>query len=340
MPPSAMNSTGKPERQQRVRVLQRVERQVAADCDVVVAEPPRGEGVRELVQAQRHQPAGDDEDEHPDVGSGRTSSAASHASTPPATVMRHDRQEDRAGPHRLVQRADVHRTKLPSTNGQPALGVPIERRASDRPRAGTPSRTTSAAVGAELRGAAGHPAPRPHAADSTLARRPGMVGDRLDPHPGHLAVEEHGVVDDGLAARSCAPSRRGGSQYAARTITVAGLVADQRNPLRPSPVRARRACHGRATKPTSTSSRSVRSSRVSTAARSACRAPRRRRLRRRRRRRARSPADHEARGTDGRRTATPQHAGFSECNSSTSAVRQRGSSRSAGIGWLTGCTQY
>ena len=45
MPPSAMNSIGRPSDSSGLRVLQRVERQVAAHRDVVVAEPPCGEGV-------------------------------------------------------------------------------------------------------------------------------------------------------------------------------------------------------------------------------------------------------------------------------------------------------
>ena len=97
-----------------MRVLQGVQCQVAARLGVVVAEAVRGVGVRELVQAQRHQEAGDDEDEHPDVrerphgvrGQPRQDSADGGE--------RDDRQEDRAGPHRLVQGADAHESTLPS----------------------------------------------------------------------------------------------------------------------------------------------------------------------------------------------------------------------------------
>ena len=35
----------------------------------------------------------------------------------------------------------------------------------------------------------------------TRARKPGSAARRLDPHPGHVAVEQHVVVDNGLAVQ-------------------------------------------------------------------------------------------------------------------------------------------
>ena len=102
------------DREQRIRVLERVQGQIAAHRDVVVAESPRGERVGEFMQAERHHPAGDDEDEDADVG--QRPDRVRRKPRQHGTDRRHrdDRQEDRAGSHRLVQRTDVHVTKLPS----------------------------------------------------------------------------------------------------------------------------------------------------------------------------------------------------------------------------------
>ena len=91
---------GQHDRQQWIRVLEGVERQIAAHRDVVVAEPPRGERVAEFVQAERHHPAGDDEDEHADVGQRPVVVGGQPRQRPADRGQRDDAQEDRAGAHR------------------------------------------------------------------------------------------------------------------------------------------------------------------------------------------------------------------------------------------------
>ena len=61
MPPCAMKMQRQHDRQERVRVLERVQRQVAGGLDAVVAGAIGGVGVPELVQAQRDHPAADDQ---------------------------------------------------------------------------------------------------------------------------------------------------------------------------------------------------------------------------------------------------------------------------------------
>ena len=102
MPPSSDEQHRKAQREHRIRVLQRVERQVAAHRDVVVAEPPGGEGMAELVQAQRHDPAGDDEGEHPDVGQRLRLGGGPPGQHAADRGDGHDRQEDGAWSHRLA----------------------------------------------------------------------------------------------------------------------------------------------------------------------------------------------------------------------------------------------
>ena len=99
------------DRQQRVGVLQRVERQVAPVGDVPVAGPVGGHGVGVLVQAERDQPARDDEEEHvePDVAE---PVPGQHAA---GREERDQAEEDRAGPER--------RRGTPSTSGVTARAV-------------------------------------------------------------------------------------------------------------------------------------------------------------------------------------------------------------------------
>ena len=104
----------KAKRQQWIRVLQRVQRQIAAHRDVLLAESPGGDGVAELVQAQRHDPAGDDEDEHTGIRDRRTTGLGHPGKHRADRGHRDDEQEDGAGPHRLVRRTDGHLTKLPA----------------------------------------------------------------------------------------------------------------------------------------------------------------------------------------------------------------------------------
>jgi hypothetical protein len=99
--------------QQRVGVLQRVEREIAPRGGVLVTEAERRVGMSELVQAQRHQPAADDEDENADTA-GRTGGLRSGPGQHPARGGHGDeREEHRAGAHRLAQRANAHATNVP-----------------------------------------------------------------------------------------------------------------------------------------------------------------------------------------------------------------------------------
>src|SRR5580693_324538 len=114
-----------------------------------------------------------------------------------------------------------------SPDEQPTLGIPVDRRPLRRPRRGHTIAFDGYAGAAQLRGSTGQPAARPAAWHA----RPeaGQCRGRLDPHPVDVAVEKHGVVDDGLAMQQlripdwspvgCSDDRR------------PGLVADQRHPL-------------------------------------------------------------------------------------------------------------
>ena len=156
-----------------------------------------------------------------------------------------------------------------SPNGQPARRVAIERRRVTGRGAAHPVAHDQRAGGAELGGAAGDPASRPHPAAS--ARRP---------QTGHVRPSVRCARPPPRRRTAPCRRRRPRPRWSARTLGRqpegragehgARLVADQRDASRGRPVRARRAVRGRRTKPTSTSSRSVRSSRVSTTARSAC----------------------------------------------------------------------
>jgi len=103
----------------------------------------------------------------------------------------------------------------------------------------TPSRTTDAA---QLCGPAGQPAARPAARHA--GTQPRQRCRRLDPHPGHIAVEQHGVVDDGLAVQQLRVAAR--PPFGCPDDRGPGLVADQRYPLRrPAPRPAGRPTAGR-----------------------------------------------------------------------------------------------
>ena len=246
----------------------------------MVAEPPCGERVPELVQAQRHDPAGDDENEHPGVGERPGGLACRPCQDAADRGDGHQDQEDRAGTYRLLGRADAHlhkatahsrlntgyrtlsaRAASPRCAGRTSTGAP---RAAPRHRRAAPVRRWCRA-GPPARSPTGRAAAVRSAA---RARRPGMavVGSIAD--AGCLAVEQHGVIDDPLAVDG---GRVAGRQpVGGADDDRAGLVADQRNASRCdgscAPASAATAGPRGAT---STSSRSVRSSRVSTAARSA-----------------------------------------------------------------------
>ncbi len=121
------------DRQQRVGVLERVERQVARRLDLVIAGPVGGVGVGELVQAQRHDPAGDDEQEHADVAEPRALPGLRPRQRRAAGAHRDEGEEQRARPHRpaappLVE--VVHR------HGDDGTGRGVSATAATRPRLG------------------------------------------------------------------------------------------------------------------------------------------------------------------------------------------------------------
>ena len=70
------------DRQHRVRVLERVQRQVAGRLDAAVAGAVGGVGVRELVQAERDDPAADDHQEHAEVAEPRPGGRLAPAQQP------------------------------------------------------------------------------------------------------------------------------------------------------------------------------------------------------------------------------------------------------------------
>src|SRR5690625_67049 len=157
-----------------------------------------------------------------------TCSAASQAPAPPSAVTPTSAKKTGLG------RTDWPCSERTFTPGKlpdrpPVDDVPVERRAAHRPRRGDPVAHHQRPGGAQLRGAALQPTPAPPA--EHRGAHPGGAVQRFDAHAGHRPVEEHRVVDDGLAVRravGAAPAGRA-DQHGA------GPVAGQR----------RRACGGR-----------------------------------------------------------------------------------------------
>ena len=227
--------------------------------------------MREFVQAQGHQPAGDDEDEHADVGQRpRNSAAEIQASTPPTAVSATIARKIGLGRTEAAGAADgcsrfdaTEPAASPGCVDRTSTAGPV---AAPAPRRGPPSAASVPSCAARPV----DPAFRAHAAtDSTVARRPGMVVVGSIRTPVTSPSNSSDVVDDGLSAdrRGVLVGRqpvRGPDDHGP------GLVADQRNPCAHRRCGPAGPCHGRRTWPTSTSSRSARSNRVSTEPRSAC----------------------------------------------------------------------
>ena len=213
IPPSAMNTIGSSSESSGMGVVPRIQRQVAAHRDVVVAESPGGERVPEFVQAQRHQPAGDHEDEHPGVGQrlhARPGQPGQHTADG-RQCRRWPRRSGWAAPTACMP-SDVHSSKLPDQQpafacaGRTSTGAP----GAARRRRRAPPRRRCCPAGRRGRS----PSDARLACDRQRARRPGMASVGSMRTPVDLAVEQRGVVDDGLAVdrarrRRAAASRPG-----------------------------------------------------------------------------------------------------------------------------------
>ena len=187
IPPIAVIAMGTTIDSTGLAVAPRIQVQVAPQRDVAIAEFPGREGVPELVQAQRHHPAGDHEDEHREVGQRPHIVADPVGQRAAQHGQADDGPEDRAGPNRLMQIAGAHATKLPDQ--QPTLGVPVDRRAACGARRNHAIADHRDLDATQLCGPAGQPAARPAACHA--GPQPGQRRRRLDPHPGHVAVEQH-----------------------------------------------------------------------------------------------------------------------------------------------------
>jgi len=93
------------DRQHRMGVLERVEGQVARCLDTVVAGAVGRVGVAELVQAQRHDPAGQHEHEHAEVCGSGPGSVVAPAEPPGENSHGDEGQKDGARPYRAAAAA-------------------------------------------------------------------------------------------------------------------------------------------------------------------------------------------------------------------------------------------
>ena len=155
----------------------------------------------------------------------------------------HDGQEDRAGAYRLLRpdgcsparsyraQRPEHGISHPSAHAQPALGVPVERRPAHLARRRHAVAHHHARRWCPTVRRARSPTGAAAAVRSAAAaRRPGIVGVGSIRTPG--ASPSNSTVSSTTASPWMVAASPGGSQYAAPTMTVPGLVADQRNPLR------------------------------------------------------------------------------------------------------------